>query len=97
MHKAQSDSAVTPCGAPSCVPLAGGAAQVEYRDADGKDASSVLLLADLDVEAGRSAWMLANVRANAPVKGRALSKRALSQVLRLPLGDIYRVRIHVDF
>ncbi|KAG2443170.1 hypothetical protein HYH02_009579 [Chlamydomonas schloesseri] len=71
--------------------------KVEYRTPDGKDASAVLLLAELDEAAGASAWRLANVRANATVKGRALSKRQLAQVLALPLADIQRVRIHVDF
>ncbi|PNW82699.1 hypothetical protein CHLRE_06g290150v5 [Chlamydomonas reinhardtii] len=71
--------------------------KVEYRTPEGKDASAVLLLAELDEAAGTSAWRLANCRANATVKGRALSKRQLSQVLALPLADIIRVRIHVDF
>ncbi|KAG2422427.1 hypothetical protein HXX76_016042 [Chlamydomonas incerta] len=71
--------------------------KVEYRTADGKDTAAVLLLAELDEAAGTSAWRLANVRANATVKGRALSKRQLSQVVALPLADIIRVRIHVDF
>ncbi|GLC56138.1 hypothetical protein PLESTB_001072800 [Pleodorina starrii] len=71
--------------------------KVEYRGPDGKDTSSVLLMADLDTAAGSSSWRLANVRANATVKGRALSKRQLSQLISIPLADISRVRIHVDF
>ncbi|GFR49903.1 hypothetical protein Agub_g12009 [Astrephomene gubernaculifera] len=62
-----------------------------------QEVSAVLLLADLDESAGRSEWRLANVRANATVKGRALSKRQLAQRLVIPLSDILRVRIHVDF
>ncbi|GLI61205.1 hypothetical protein VaNZ11_003497 [Volvox africanus] len=71
--------------------------QVEYRTSDGKDVSSVLLLVGLDEAAGLSSWHLANVRANATVKGRALSKRQLAQVITVPLAQISRVRIHVNF
>ncbi|KXZ49372.1 hypothetical protein GPECTOR_21g598 [Gonium pectorale] len=75
-----------------CLPL-----KVEYRAPDGKEVSSVLLLDSLDEAAGSSAWRLANVRANATVKGRALSKRQLAALVTIPLADITRVRIHVDF
>ncbi|GIL58567.1 hypothetical protein Vafri_13510 [Volvox africanus] len=71
--------------------------QVEYRTSDGKDVSSVLLLVGLDEAAGLSSWRLANVRANATVKGRALSKRQLAQLITVPLALISRVRIHVNF
>ncbi len=46
--------------------------QVDYAGPDGKDASAVLLLDSLDEAEGSSAWRLADVRANATVKGRAL-------------------------
>ncbi|GIL81705.1 hypothetical protein Vretimale_1345 [Volvox reticuliferus] len=71
--------------------------QVEYRTSDDKDVSSVLLFVGLDEAAGLSSWRLANVRANATVKGRALSKRQLAQLITVPLAQISRVRIHVNF
>ncbi|EFJ52593.1 hypothetical protein VOLCADRAFT_116086 [Volvox carteri f. nagariensis] len=64
--------------------------QVEYRTPDGKEVSAVLLLAGLDPSGSTSSWRLANVRANATVKGRALSKKQLGQVLTLALADIVR-------
>ncbi len=72
-------------------------AQVEYRSAEGKDCVSVLLLEELDEAGGSTTWRLANVRANATVKGRALSKKQLSQKTTIPVANITRVRIHVDF
>lgn len=71
--------------------------QVEYRGPDGNDVSSALLFAGIDEASGVSSWRLANVRANATVKGRTLSKRQLSQVVTIALADIIRVRIHVNF
>ncbi|KAG2497798.1 hypothetical protein HYH03_004069 [Edaphochlamys debaryana] len=71
--------------------------RVEYRQPDGQPGSSVLVLEALDAAAASTAWRLANVRANATVKGRALTKKQLAQKVALPLADIVRVRIHVDF
>lgn len=98
--------------------------QVEYRTEAGQDATSVLVLEELDeqaeqavasaiaaaaagadaeagagagVRAGSTVWRTANVRANATVKGRALSKKQLSQRVAIPLAQLTRVRIHVDF
>ena len=57
----------------------------------------ILELAELDEEKGTSWWRLADVRANAPVKGRKLSKRQREARIELPISSIQKARVHVDF
>jgi hypothetical protein len=59
--------------------------------------TQVLVLAQADEAAGITRWRLADVRANAPVKGRKLSKRQREMTFDIPLAAITRVRVHVDF
>ncbi|GBF98036.1 hypothetical protein Rsub_11147 [Raphidocelis subcapitata] len=58
---------------------------------------AILELVALDEGAGSSEWRLADVRANAPTKGRGLSKRQREQRLTLPLDALVSARVHVDF
>lgn len=60
-------------------------------------AAQVLELASWDEASGVTRWRLADVRANAPVKGRKLSKRQREMTFDIPLAAITRARIHVDF
>jgi hypothetical protein len=57
----------------------------------------VLQLVTYDEAAGTSSWQLADVRANAPQKGRKLSKRQRELVFEVPLAQLLAARIHVDF
>jgi hypothetical protein len=50
----------------------------------------------MDESEDRSEWRLADVRANAPTKGRGLSKRQREQRIEIPLSELERVRIHVE-
>lgn len=59
--------------------------------------TAVLQMLELDEVAGSSVWALADVKANAPTKGRGLSKKQKQQRFTIPLADLVRVRIHVDF
>lgn len=57
----------------------------------------VLELLDYDESAGTSEWGLASVRANAPMKGRSMSKKQKEMRFMIPVANIVRARIHVDF
>jgi hypothetical protein len=57
----------------------------------------VLVLQAYDEAAQTTAWQLADVRANAPAKGRKMSKRQLAMRLELAVSQLRRVRVHVDF
>lgn len=46
---------------------------------------------------GATLWRLADVKANAPTKGRGLTRKQRDQRLRIPLADLVSVRIHVEF
>jgi ribosome maturation factor RimP len=59
--------------------------------------AAVLQLVSLDEASGSSEWCLADVRANAPGKGRGLSRRQRDQRWAIPLAALRRVRVHVDF
>jgi len=58
---------------------------------------AILELVALDEAAGTSEWRLADVRANAPGKGRGLSKRQREQKWMIPVDALQRARVHVDF
>ena len=64
---------------------------------DGAPTSQVLVLVEADESGGVTRWRLADVRANAPVKGRKLSKRQREMTFDIPMASITRARIHVDF
>jgi len=49
------------------------------------------------VAADTTLWRLADVKANAPTKGRGLTRKQRDQRLRIPLADLVSVRIHVEF
>jgi hypothetical protein len=59
--------------------------------------AQVLELIEHDQAQGLTKWRLADVRANAPVKGRALSKRQRAAVYDIPVPSITRARVFVDF
>jgi hypothetical protein len=46
---------------------------------------------------GFSTWELADVKANQNVKGRSLSKKQRQQRYTIPIAELERVRIYVDF
>ncbi|GFH27419.1 uncharacterized protein HaLaN_25738 [Haematococcus lacustris] len=71
--------------------------RVEWRGAEGGTQSQVLQLMEFDEAAGRTRWQVADVRANAPTKGRGLSKRQRAMVLEIPVSNIQRAKVHVDF
>eukprot|EP00195_Chlamydomonas_chlamydogama_P009484 CAMPEP_0202893122 /NCGR_PEP_ID=MMETSP1392-20130828/2755_1 /ASSEMBLY_ACC=CAM_ASM_000868 /TAXON_ID=225041 /ORGANISM="Chlamydomonas chlamydogama, Strain SAG 11-48b" /LENGTH=336 /DNA_ID=CAMNT_0049577329 /DNA_START=27 /DNA_END=1038 /DNA_ORIENTATION=- len=71
--------------------------RVEYSNEQGGATTQVLELVEYDVEGGSTTWRLADVRANAPTKGRGLSKKQKGQVVSLAVSQLQRVRIHVDF
>ncbi len=41
-------------------------------------------------------WRLADVKANAPGKGRKLSKRKREMVIEIPVSSLRLARVHVD-
>ncbi len=49
------------------------------------------------MEAGSTDWRLAVVKANSPVKGRSLSKKQKEMRVTIPVANLTKVRIHVDF
>lgn len=59
--------------------------------------TQVLDLVWYDEEAGTTEWRMADVKANAPVKGRRLSKKQREMKLTIPVANLTRVKIHVDF
>ncbi|GAX80195.1 hypothetical protein CEUSTIGMA_g7633.t1 [Chlamydomonas eustigma] len=71
--------------------------RVEYTDSTGSPITKVLELVTYDEEACTTTWRLANVRANAPVKGRSLSKKQKEQTFEIAVSSLIKLRIHVDF
>ena len=57
----------------------------------------ILELTAHDAEAGSSEWRLADVRANAPAKGRKLSKKQKEQKWVIPTASLTRVKVWVNF
>eukprot|EP00199_Chlamydomonas_sp_CCMP681_P005582 CAMPEP_0119110148 /NCGR_PEP_ID=MMETSP1180-20130426/27233_1 /TAXON_ID=3052 ORGANISM="Chlamydomonas cf sp, Strain CCMP681" /NCGR_SAMPLE_ID=MMETSP1180 /ASSEMBLY_ACC=CAM_ASM_000741 /LENGTH=261 /DNA_ID=CAMNT_0007096313 /DNA_START=244 /DNA_END=1029 /DNA_ORIENTATION=- len=71
---------------------------VEYIDAaTTKPVIKAMQLVEFDEALQVTSWRLADVRANAPAKGRGLSKRQLSTVLEIPLASIKKAHVHVNF
>jgi hypothetical protein len=56
----------------------------------------VLVMDSQDSDTGVSLWRLADVKANAPGKGRKLSKRKREAVVEIPLSRLTLARVHVD-
>ncbi|KAI8469012.1 MAG: hypothetical protein J3K34DRAFT_386049 [Monoraphidium minutum] len=81
----------------------GGAAAGQQQQAGGgggggvKAVVAVLELLAYDAAAGATEWRLADVRANAPTKGRGLSKRQREQRWKVPVDALLSARVHVDF
>ena len=71
--------------------------RVEYMSEVGVLTSAVLRLLELNEPEGLASWALADVKANATVKGRGLSKKQRGQRFDIPLERLERVRIYVDF
>jgi hypothetical protein len=57
----------------------------------------ILDLMDFDEEAGTTLWRIADTKANAPVKGRRLSKKQRETRISIPVARLRRVNVHVDF
>ncbi|KAF8063723.1 Subtilisin BL [Scenedesmus sp. PABB004] len=68
--------------------------RVDYVSDVGKQASAVLRFVELDQAEGSSTWELADVKANAAVKGRGLTKKQRAARIMIPLAELSRVRIH---
>ncbi|KIY99383.1 hypothetical protein MNEG_8577 [Monoraphidium neglectum] len=71
--------------------------QQEPASAAPSPTAAVLELVAYDEASGATEWRLADVRANAPGKGRGLSKRQREQVVRMPVDALIGARVHVDF
>ncbi len=56
----------------------------------------MLELIEFDEGGATTQWRLADVRANAPTKGRGLSKRQRQQQIQIPLAAVEKVHIHVE-
>lgn len=56
-----------------------------------------LQLEAYDEEAGLTTWRLAEVRANAPTKGRGMNKKQRDLRIQVPLASVSRIRVFVDF
>lgn len=69
--------------------------RVEYLNDVGQLTSQILQFTDIFDDATN--WKLADVKANAPTKGRGLSKRQREQQISIPLPSLERARIYVDF
>lgn len=54
-------------------------------------------MASFDEQAGQTAWRLADVKANAPVKGRKLSKRLREMTFNIAVDSLIAARVYVDF
>jgi ribosome maturation factor RimP len=73
------------------------AAEVEARPRRGGAAAAGAAAEEEAAAAGTTLWRLADVKANAPTKGRGLTRKQRDQRLRIPLADLVSVRIHVEF
>ena len=70
--------------------------KVEYMSDVGQVMTVVLQFLGLDEAEGKSLWALADVKANAPTKGRGLSKKQREQRFDIDISALERVRIYVD-
>lgn len=70
--------------------------RVEFMSEVGKVNTLILKYLDRDDE-GMSSWELADVKANQSQKGRPLSKKQRQQRYSIPVAELQRVRIYVDF
>jgi ribosome maturation factor RimP len=70
--------------------------KVEYMNNVGQLVTLVLQFLGLDEAEGNSLWALADVKVNAPTKGRGLSKKQREQRFDIPISALERVRIYVD-
>ena len=57
----------------------------------------VMELLTYDEASGTTEWRLAEVKANAPMKGRKMSKKQKDLRFNIPVASLVRIRIHVDF
>lgn len=71
--------------------------RVEYMTDVGMLQTLVLKFLELDELNGKTTWELADVKANQNVKGRGLSKKQRMQRYDIPIENLERVRIYVDF
>eukprot|EP00955_Chlamydomonas_euryale_P112433 366130-Chlamydomonas_euryale.AAC.60 len=60
-------------------------------------ALQVMELLEYDEAQTSTVWKLADVKANSPGKGRAMSKKQREMRVTIPAAKIVRARIHVDF
>ncbi|KAF5828055.1 hypothetical protein DUNSADRAFT_18278 [Dunaliella salina] len=71
--------------------------RVEYTDATGAQMNQALQLESYDEPSGVTVWRLAEVKANAPGKGRGMNKKQREARFEIPLARIFRIRVFVDF
>lgn len=102
-------SQVRGAAGPGAPDVHGGVAEARPRSKEAKQLVSAgwpraatallqaLLLQSYDEASGATVWRLAEVRANAAVKGRAMSKKQKELRLEIPLAAVARIRVFVDF
>ena len=56
-----------------------------------------LQLESHDVASGMTLWRFAEVRANAPSKGRSMNKKQREARMEIPLASVSRIRVFVNF
>mmetsp|Transcript_19424 Transcript_19424/g.50414 ORF Transcript_19424/g.50414 Transcript_19424/m.50414 type:complete len:350 (+) Transcript_19424:1687-2736(+) len=71
--------------------------RVEYTDTTGAHMNQALQLESYDETSGLTVWRLAEVKANAPGKGRGMNKKQKEARFEIPLARITRIRVFVDF
>ena len=69
--------------------------RLEYTDGEGASCSLIGQLQELDEATGMSVWALADVRANAPTKGRGLSKKQKLPRFSIPVASLRAARLYV--
>lgn len=69
---------------------------VEYSGADGALVSQILEFISMHTDAAETLWKIADVKKNAPTKGRSLTKKQREQRITIPVASLQKARIHVD-
>lgn len=69
---------------------------VEYIGPEGTPTSAILQYAGTDEGTEVTNWRVADVKANAPTKGRSLSKKQREARIAIPVANLRKARIYVD-
>jgi hypothetical protein len=69
--------------------------RLEYTDHHGTNCSLIGQLQEMDEASGVSVWAVADVKANAPTKGRGLSKKQRQQRINIAVPNIRVARLYV--